>query len=186
MALSFVQGTMRAEKNTAAAFKRVNKAFGGRLKISSPYGAYRTRAMQQKMYDLFLSGRGATAARPGTSNHEGGKALDIWNWSSFPTLQAVMKANGFVKDAHENWHYNYVGGVAPVVKPKAVVRPVLKRGSLGSWVGVLQVALRLPKDKIFGANTEVAVKKFQKANGLVPDGVVGGSTWGKLAALGKI
>jgi len=183
MALSFVQGTMRAESNTAAAFKRVNNAFGGRLKITSPYGAYRTRAMQQKLYDLFLSGRGATAARPGTSNHEGGKALDIWNHAQFPTLQAVMKANGFVRDQHEAWHYNFVGGVAPA---PAVKRPVLKRGSTGSWVGVLQRALRMKEDNIFGLNTFAKVKAFQKANGLFPDGVVGDATWARLAALGKI
>tara|TARA_R110000822_G_scaffold92458_4_gene213293 strand:+ start:1811 stop:2359 length:549 start_codon:yes stop_codon:yes gene_type:complete len=182
MKLSFIQGTMRADSATVAAYKKVNKAFKGRLKITSPYGAYRTRAMQQKMYDLFLSGRGATAARPGTSNHEGGKALDIWNWSSFPTLQAVMKANGFVRDAHEQWHYNFVG----VPAPKPIARPVVKRGSRNASVGVLQRALKIKADNIFGAQTEAKVKAFQKINGLVPDGIVGNATWGKLASLGKI
>lgn len=35
-------------------------------------------------------------------------------------------------------------------------------------------------DSIFGRNTEKAVKAFQKANGLAPDGIVGPLTWEKL------
>lgn len=35
-------------------------------------------------------------------------------------------------------------------------------------------------DTIFGGNTKKAVETFQKANGLVVDGIVGPKTWGKL------
>jgi len=182
MALSFIQGTMRADSATVAAFKKVNAIFGGKLKISSPYGAWRSPAQQNKLHDLFLQGRGPTAVKSPFSNHEKGKALDIWNWSSFPTLQTVMKAHGFVRDAHEQWHYNFVG--APARKP--VARPVVKRGSRNASVGVLQKALKLKVDNIFGLATEAKVKAFQKINGLVPDGIVGDTTWAKLFALGKI
>lgn len=41
----------------------------------------------------------------------------------------------------------------------------------------LQAALNLVQDGIFGAITEEAVKAFQKAHGLVPDGIVGEKTW---------
>jgi len=110
MALQRVQGLLRAEKSTAVAFKKVNKAFGGKLKISSPYGAWRSRAQQAKLYKLFLQGRGATAAKPGTSMHERGYSLDIWNWAAFPKLEAVMKAHGFHKNVPgEAWHYTYTG-----------------------------------------------------------------------------
>lgn len=41
----------------------------------------------------------------------------------------------------------------------------------------LQAALNLVQDGIFGAVTEEAVKAFQKAHSLVPDGIVGEKTW---------
>lgn len=56
----------------------------------------------------------------------------------------------------------------------------LQKGSNGDGVKVLQKALHLIEDGIFGTITEEAVKTFQKANGLCPDGVVGEKTWGKL------
>lgn len=56
----------------------------------------------------------------------------------------------------------------------------LQKESKGDGVKVLQKALHLIEDGIFGTITEEAVKTFQKANGLCPDGVVGEKTWGKL------
>ena len=56
----------------------------------------------------------------------------------------------------------------------------LQKGSKGDGVKVLQKALHLIEDGIFGTITEEAVKTFQKANGLCPDGVVGEKTWGKI------
>lgn len=57
---------------------------------------------------------------------------------------------------------------------------VLKKGSKGYYVKQLQSYLHLYEDGIFGPLTEEAVKEFQKANGLVPDGIVGDKTWAKL------
>lgn len=57
---------------------------------------------------------------------------------------------------------------------------VLTKGSKGDLVKTLQAALNLIQDGIFGALTEEAVKEFQRANGLKPDGVVGQRTWAKL------
>lgn len=56
----------------------------------------------------------------------------------------------------------------------------LQKGINGDGVKVLQKALHLIEDGFFGTITEEAVKTFQKANGLYPDGVVGEKTWGKL------
>ena len=69
--------------------------------------------------------------------------------------------------------------------------PPLRRGSHGDGVHVLQLALidlgfampistkngtSLP-DGIFGAETLKAVTAFQRANGLVADGIVGAQPW---------
>lgn len=56
----------------------------------------------------------------------------------------------------------------------------IKLGSKGNDVVALQKKLNLKADGIFGPLTEEAVKEFQKANGLVADGVVGNATWSKL------
>ncbi|MFB4339032.1 peptidoglycan-binding protein [Pantoea sp. CS_6] len=64
---------------------------------------------------------------------------------------------------------------------------LLRLGDRGDAVAVLQKLLvdknyKVSIDKIFGKNTELAVKKFQTDNKLYPDGIVGRKTW---EALGK-
>ena len=64
--------------------------------------------------------------------------------------------------------------------------PVLRKGSSGQYVRILQNALlakgyKLPKygaDGSFGKETEEAVRQLQKDAGAVVDGVVGKETWG--------
>lgn len=53
----------------------------------------------------------------------------------------------------------------------------IRLGSKGEDVKVLQNYLGLKADGIFGLNTEKKVKEWQKANGLVADGVVGTKSW---------
>lgn len=64
--------------------------------------------------------------------------------------------------------------------------PTLRRGARGDIVKVMQEALHeagstLQIDGIFGPGTQSAVRAFQKAHGLVVDGIVGPKTWGELA-----
>ena len=53
----------------------------------------------------------------------------------------------------------------------------LKKGSRGDDVRILQQALKLYPDGVFGPLTEEAVKEFQRKYGLVADGIVGPHTW---------
>lgn len=54
---------------------------------------------------------------------------------------------------------------------------VCRKGSKGDAVRAIQSNVRVTVDGVFGTNTEVAVKKFQKEHGLTADGVVGEKTW---------
>jgi len=57
---------------------------------------------------------------------------------------------------------------------------LLKLGSYGEDVETLQQKLGLTADGKFGSKTEEAVKKWQAANNLPADGIVGNATWNLL------
>ncbi len=56
----------------------------------------------------------------------------------------------------------------------------IRLGNRGDDVYVLQSALKVAADGVFGHKTEAAVINFQKVCGLVPDGIVGAKTWAAL------
>ncbi len=68
--------------------------------------------------------------------------------------------------------------------------PVLRLGSRGRWVGIVQNFLlgrghyKGRIDNAFGPLTEKAVRAFQGANSLKDDGIVGNQTWGAAMMLG--
>jgi peptidoglycan hydrolase-like protein with peptidoglycan-binding domain len=78
--------------------------------------------------------------------------------------------------------------VAAVEAASAAVRPVLRRGSSGTWVVTLQRRLAVlgywcgSADGVFGHLTQQAVWAVQKVAGLGRDGVVGPLTWAALDA----
>lgn len=57
---------------------------------------------------------------------------------------------------------------------------VLRKGSKGDGVKIMQEALGIPADGDFGPGTERALKEWQTENGLTADGVAGPATFGKL------
>jgi putative chitinase len=57
---------------------------------------------------------------------------------------------------------------------------LLKNGSKGSDVKLLQEKLGLTADGDFGPGTEAKVKAWQTTNGLTADGIVGTGTWTKM------
>lgn len=88
--------------------------------------------------------------------------------SSAKSFDAIAAANG----------YNVTGG-SGVAVPVSTSGAILKRGSSGPSVTVLQTKLTSLGfntkgiDGIFGVNTENAVRQFQKAHYLQVDGIVG-------------
>ena len=60
----------------------------------------------------------------------------------------------------------------------------LKRGCKGEDVKVLQKALHILEDGIFGKLTDEAVREFQRSNSLRADGIVGEQTWAKINGSG--
>ncbi len=57
---------------------------------------------------------------------------------------------------------------------------VLRKGSSGDGVKIMQEALGITADGAFGPGTERALKEWQAANGLTADGIAGPATFAKL------
>lgn len=84
------------------------RAFDAAASQSSPprvTSSFRTRAQQEALYALFLAGKGNLAARPGTSLHESGLAVDA---RGTPAWEAAMVRNGFKRTVtSEPWHWEF-------------------------------------------------------------------------------
>ena len=67
----------------------------------------------------------------------------------------------------------------PSILGKTLGLATLRRGidNDPNLVKSVQTKIGVPADGIFGADTEAAVRAFQSANGVVPDGIVGPKTW---------
>jgi cell wall-associated NlpC family hydrolase len=74
------------------------------------------------------------------------------------------------------------GATGALASTSVASTSVLRSGSSGSAVTVLQAKLGVAQDGVFGARTAAAVVAFQRAHGLAADGVVGPAT---RAALGS-
>ena len=75
--------------------------------------------------------------------------------------------------------------VALVLPSAARARRTLHPGDHNPAVRVLQRALRLHPDGVFGPGTKRAVKRFQRSHHLHADGIVGSATWSALARRGS-
>lgn len=168
--------------------------------------AGRTFKEQVALWDAYRAGHGNLAARPGTSLHESGIALDVtrgtdaqkWMTYGADPLKVVAgeatraESYGWTRTVpSEAWHFSYdpkADRHAPSLPPLT-----LRKGSIGSDVRRLQTALRLagirgdllgrvllPVDGIYGGQTVRAVKRWQSKHGLIADGICGPATWASL------
>ncbi len=109
-------GNSEAEQHTAIAFRAMARAAekaGLDLRIRS---GFRSHAKQKQLYKDYVRGRGHLAARPGYSNHESGRALDIYitDYRVLEWLEKHAAAYGFHRTVPgEAWHWEYLGGYEP-------------------------------------------------------------------------
>ena len=64
----------------------------------------------------------------------------------------------------------------------SALMPEINKGDRGALVKIIQALVKADVDGDFGPNTDAAVRAFQKAHGLLVDGVVGPKTWAALLA----
>lgn len=88
-----------------AIIEKILAESGGKVTISS---GRRTRDEQQRLYDLYKSGKGNLAARPGTSKHEDGDAVDFGG--DLELAGQLAKKYGLVASVPgEPWHFTLGG-----------------------------------------------------------------------------
>ncbi|MCS6911813.1 MAG: D-alanyl-D-alanine carboxypeptidase family protein [Myxococcales bacterium] len=104
-------GSVQAEVRTALAFFRMADAArraGVNLVVVS---GFRSHQKQAELYRLYRRGRGPLASRPGASNHQSGRALDLD--MSLPGVKEWLRRHarryGFRRTVpSERWHWEHV------------------------------------------------------------------------------
>ncbi|MFC8563874.1 peptidoglycan-binding protein [Peribacillus frigoritolerans] len=109
--------------------------------------------------------------------------IDVDGYYGPNTKKALIK--GFQTEL--NKQYGAKINVDGIWGPKTkAASPNVREGAVGNITYILQAALFLEghnphgMDGIFGSGTEIAVKAFQRANGLSADGIAGENTFAKL------
>jgi len=138
-------------------------------------------------WDLFQAGKGNLAARPGTSNHGFGNAVDL---ADPPSMRRVVDGFGGPYGWHwgeapsESWHVTYRGGGKADPNALAVDdHPSLKRGDKGDAVKRVQKWLAdhgaegVEPDGEFGPMTEEAVARLYRDWGHAGHGKFGDVGW---------
>jgi hypothetical protein len=181
----------RLETEAAANWIALRKKGSKELGILiSPLGArssYRTFDEQQHFWNLFQAGKGNLAARPGTSNHGLGRAVDL---GSPAAMRRVIDRFGkpfgwsWGEVTSEIWHVTYRGGgqADPSRIEKEDEHPTLEKGDSGRAVKrvqrwLIERGFDVADDGEFGPKTQDAVNRVYRAWGHEPPGRFGDVGW---------
>lgn len=110
----------------------------------------------------------------------------IGYWVGDTCIEAKSTMYGVVTSPLTHWHETaHWGNVEYEGGEVYVIHPTLRKGDTGDEVACLQTLLgdvgeSITVDGKFGAQTETAVKAFQRKYGLTKDGVAGPATWDAL------
>lgn len=109
-------GNGKSLRSDAAAKFNQMKAAARRAGVTlTPVSGFRTMAQQRALYAAYRAGRGNLAARPGYSNHQGGRSVDVstngsYSSAAYKWLARHGRAYGFVNDVRgEPWHWTFRG-----------------------------------------------------------------------------
>jgi LAS superfamily LD-carboxypeptidase LdcB len=106
-------GRAEVEVHTAKAFRAMARAAsrdGIDLRIRSGFRSFKKQAA---LYRRYRKGEGNLAARPGFSNHESGRALDLYitDYRVYAWLERHAATYGFHRTVPgEAWHWEYEPG----------------------------------------------------------------------------
>lgn len=106
------------ERTAAAAFNAMNveaRRLGLELRPTGSRSSYRPYEDQVYFWNLYQSGKGNLAARPGTSNHGWGLAVDLATTQMRAMVDRIGRKYGWAKEwsdaPSEWWHLKYRAGV---------------------------------------------------------------------------
>jgi LAS superfamily LD-carboxypeptidase LdcB len=106
-------GGVELEARTARAFRTMATAAAKRGLQLVIRSGFRSHEKQKELYRDYRRGWGNLAARPGYSNHQSGRAVDIYidNYAIYAWLKQNAARFGFKRTVRrEAWHWEYVGG----------------------------------------------------------------------------
>lgn len=152
----------RLAPRAAASYRR---AIAAGMPAGDVTSAFRTRAEQQRLYELYKAKKGPVASKPGTSKHELGLALDLSNdkddeGSARWWMQKHGEAFGWVRTNDEPWHFEYQ---APKDAKGRAAAAAAKRRAAREKVKKIQQILGVARDGDPGTKTNAALAALFKA-----------------------